>query len=165
MDISRFITFEPKSDDFDDVDELAQQKLAESLQFKLRTHVDPGIDLRAARRAQTIRTRAENGAIIIDEDDSIKLFSGGMSLQEDRKTQAVNVDDLFRPSSGIPEIQETQSGSQMIFRSISLQTMFGQQFDSSQDEAVERLISNTLRNEAIPAIQEAIAESKRKAGK
>jgi len=164
MDISSWITFDPAGGDDDDIDSVAQSRLASSLQATLRNQIDPGIDLKSARLAQSIRVQASGGQIVIDEDDQGKILTGGKQEEEDEsEAPAGNLEDLFRPGSGVPEAINNPDGStQLVFRSISAANVFGQQITQRRGEMVERITSETLRNGLVDAIEEASREAARK---
>jgi hypothetical protein len=160
MDITRFITFEPGDKALgrdEEVEQIAQGHLAKEVQQRLRNQSDPGIDLKSARRAQAIRVRAEGGQIVVDEDDQGKVLSVGGEPEKEESTQsAANLDDLFRPGSGVPEAVTRPDGSiQLVFRSIKASDLFNQQIEGRRDEMVERAISDVLRTGTVDAIEEA----------
>ena len=163
MDILRFITFEQGSkahDRVEEIDDLAQTSLAKEIQQRLRQQVDPGIDLKSARRAQAIRVRAQGGQIIVDEDDHGKVLSHSAEREkEEADQQSSNLDDLFQPGSGIPEAVSQEDGTtRLVFRSIKASDLFGQLIDSRRDERVERTISDVIQSKTLEAIEEAHRE-------
>jgi len=164
MDITGWITFDPTGGGGDDVDAIAQSRLARDLQSTLRNQIDPGIDLKSARLAQSIRAQATGGQIVIDEDDQAKLFSGGVDGDDggDEEPPAGNLDDLFKPGSGVPEAVSRPDGSmRLVFRSISAADVFGQQAAQRRSDMVERVVTDTLRNGLVDAIEDATKESAR----
>jgi len=164
MDISSWITFEPGGaaiEKSDEIDQIAQTKLAQDIQQRLRNQVDPGIDLKSARRAQAIRVQANGGQLVIDEEDQDKLFGGGVAQAEedDAQPQAGNLDDLFRPGSGVPESVTQQDGStQLVFRSIKAKDLFGSQVTARRSEMVERVVANVLQSEVVDAVEDAMGQ-------
>jgi hypothetical protein len=166
MDIRNWITFEEKAkaDERDEeIDSHAQTSLAKLIQQRLRAQIDPGIDLKAARRAQSIRATYEGGEITIDEDDQAKLLSGETEKEQDDSEQpASNLEDLFRPGSGVPESVTRPDGSTMlVFRSIKASDLFGQQIANSRSEMVEHAVTDVLRANAVDAVEEAMREVER----
>lgn len=163
MNISNWITFEPNakaSDKTDEIESIAQTRLARDIQERLRNQIDPGIDIRSARRAQAIRVQAEGGQIVIDEDDQAKLFAGGVAEEEnDAEPPASSLDDLFRPGSGVPEAQTQQDGStQLVFRSIKASDLFNQQIAGRRSEMVEHVIADVLQTGVVDAVENGIQE-------
>mgnify|MGYP000688443241 CR=1 FL=1 len=168
MNISSWISFEPGSGDekSEEIDSLAKSRLAAQIQTRLRNQVDPGIDLQSARRAQSIQAREADGQIVISEDDQAKLFSGGQEQgEDDSEPPAGNLDDLFKPGSGVPESVSNPDGStQLVFRSIKAADVFGEQTKLRRSEATEHAISDALRNGVVDAIENATDEVERMRG-
>ena len=163
MRISNWITFETNekgSDRTEEMDSIAQRDLAKEIQTRLRSQADPGIDLKSARKAQSIRVRAEGGQIIVDEDDQGKILTGGQEQDEnDAEPPASNLEDLFRPGSGVPEMVSRPDGStQLVFRSIKAADLFGQQIESRKTEMVERTVSDVFRTRLVESFDEASNE-------
>ena len=163
MDINNWITFEPDpraSEKSEEIDAIAQTKLAKSIQERLRSQVDPGIDLKSARRAQAIRVTASGGELVIDEDDQAKLFAGGVADEEnDAEPPAGNLEDLFRPGSGVPEsVTQPDGSTKLVFRSIKAADLFGQQIQADRTEMVEHVLSDVLRNNSLEAIEDSMRE-------
>jgi hypothetical protein len=165
MNITNWISFEPNekgADKDEEVDSIVHKRLAQNVQTRLRAQADPGIDLRSARRAQAIRARADGSDIVVDEDDQAKVIAGAQEPEEDTESQATNLDDLFKPGSGVPEAVSRPDGStQLVFRSIKEAGLFRQTIRGNQNDAVERTISDTLRSGTVDAFEEAFDEMSR----
>ena len=166
MNISKWITFEVDArggEKSDEVESFAQSKLAKDVQTRLRNQADPGIDLKSARRAQAIRARAEGGQIIIDEEDQAEIIHGKKEQEEsDSEPPASNLDDLFRPGSGVPEaVNQPDGTTKLVFRSIRAEDLFSQQIKGRRSEMVEQTVSNTLRTGTVEAIEEGFREMER----
>jgi len=164
MDIRNWITFEEAEDNRDEqVDAAAQASLAGLIQQRLRVQIDPGIDISSARRAQAIRASYEDGQIVINEDDQAKLFNGQREESaDDSQPPAANLDDLFRPGSGVPEsISNPDGSSTLVFRSITAANLFNEQNENSRTETVQRAISDVLRFNTVDAIEGAQREADR----
>lgn len=165
MDIRNWITFEDgRQDDQDEgIAAAAQESLAKLVQQRLRAQIDPGIDLRSARRAQSISATYADGQITIGEDDQAKVLDGqqGEDLV-DAEPPAGNLEDLFRPGSGVPESITGQDGSStLVFRSISAANLFNHQVAGNRAETIERAITDTLRSNLVESIENSMREAKR----
>ena len=163
MDINNWITFEANekgASDSEELEGLVQERLAKQIQSRLRNQVDPGIDLKSARRAQSIRAQANGGSIVIDEDDQGKVLTGSRDDEEsEAEPPATNLDDLFKPGSGVPEAVTRPDGStQLVFRSIKASDLFSQQAAARQTETVAETISDVLRTQTVEAFDEAFDE-------
>jgi len=167
MDINNWITFEAGEKgggSTEEVEGLVQERLAKQIQSRLRNQVDPGIDLKSARRAQSIRAQANGGTIVIDEDDQGKVLTGGQEQDNsESEPPATNLDDLFRPGSGVPEAVSRPDGStQLVFRSIKASDLFNEQIAGRKTEMVEMTISDVFRNRTTEAFDEAFGEAARR---
>ena len=140
-----------------DIDEEAKADLAAQIQTNLRGRIDPGIDLKSARRAQAVRATAKGGQIIIDEHDQDSVLRGGMEPQRDiSQAQAGGAADLFTMSSGVPQIETRADGTRrMVFRTIAAKDVFAQQAKKEQDRTVENTVTETVRNGVVDAFQDA----------
>ncbi len=165
MDLSKFIAFDRKPsghDNDEQVDALVQKRLAEQIQMRLRNQVDPGISLAAARRAQAIRARVEDGSIVINEEDQGNILPSGEgegSGPSEGEPAALNLDDLFMPSSGVPVASKRADGStQLVFRSIRAEDIFNEQSLKRNNELVRDTIADVLRSGTVDAIEDAMRE-------
>lgn len=168
MGFNDWIRFEPAPMALDqrvqEIDQEAKSILAEEIQTRVRGRVDPGIDLKSARRAQKIRVRAANGEIIIDEEDQDAVLRGGMAPQRDiSETRAGGVADLFTMSSGVPESVRAPDGSnKLVFRSISAEQLFAQQGQDEQNRVVQETVTETVRMGIVDAVEKATSEAEKR---
>lgn len=140
-----------------DIDEEAKADLAAQIQTRLRGRIDPGIDLKSARRAQSVRATAKGGQIIIDEHDQASVLRGGMEPQRDiSQVKAGGAADLFQMSSGIPQIELGHDGARrMVFRTIAAEDVFAKQEQKEQERTVEQTVTETVRDELVNSFQDA----------
>jgi hypothetical protein len=145
----------------EEVEERVRSKLAAQIQERLRTRLDPGIDLRSAKRAQAVRSVADGNRIVITGDDE--------DAKETSSIEANSVDDLFKLSSGVPEVYTDEFGTtQMVFRSIKMSSLLEVTQDD-QDKTVDQIVTDVLQLGMVDAIEDAMkdvestypAESKR----
>lgn len=141
----------------EEIDQEAKSSLANQIQSRVRGRVDPGIDLKSARRAQKIRVKENDGNIIIDEEDQSSVLNGGAAPQRDiSETRAGGIADLFSMSSGVPEIARAPDGSnRMVFREIAAEQLFAQQGQDEQDRVVEETVTETVRMGIVSAFDDA----------
>lgn len=140
-----------------EIDEEAKNVLAGEIQTRVRGRVDPGIDLKSARRAQKIRAQASGGQIIIDEEDQAAVLRGGSAPQRDiSEARAGGMADLFTMSSGVPDMARAQDGSnQMVFRTIAAKDLFAKQEQDEQNRVVQNTVTDTIRSGIVDAFDEA----------
>lgn len=140
-----------------EIDQEAKTTLANQIQSRVRGRVDPGIDLKSARRAQKIRVQAKDGSIVIDEEDQSAVLSGGTAPQRDiSETRAGGIADLFSMSSGVPEVTRAPDGSnRMVFREIAAEQLFAQQGQDEQNRVVEETVTETVRMGIVGAFDDA----------
>ena len=143
---------------FDEVDALAKDELAEKIQSRLRTQVDPGLDIKAAGRAQRIRVRSEKGQIIIDENDQLAVLTGGMSgrKQEEQKQKRSTLLSLFEPSDGVPiPVVGPDGRREFAFRVVKEEQLFKTASDA-RDQMAEEIVTETLQGGIVDAYERAI---------
>lgn len=112
-----------------EVDQLLKEGLAAQIQEKLRSRLDPGIDLRGAQAAQAVRSHADGGRIVIDQkgqDEVLAAADPGRRVRAGSQVNVTDLDDLFVLSSGVPEIEVGADGSRrMVFRRVSQASVQG----------------------------------------
>lgn len=142
----------------DEVDEKMRERLAGTIQERLRARFDPGIDLGSNQTerprvrvdaAQIVITRENDNAVLSDQPQG-NAEDGGDGGDEDG---AGHQDDLFELGTGIPR----WSGGKMTFRTITLDSLFGvTQYE--QDSAVEQIVTHTLQQGIVDATDGASEE-------
>jgi hypothetical protein len=147
-----------------EIDTEAKEKLASEIQTRIRGRVDPGIDLKSARRAQRVRAMEKGGSIVIDEHDQDAVLRGGMAPQRDiSQARAGSVADLFTMGTGVPQVEEAPDGTRrMVFRTIDENQLFAAQEQKEQDRAVQETVTETLRMGIVDAVEEAAAAVERR---
>jgi hypothetical protein len=147
-----------------EVDAQARETLARDLQTRLRGRIDPGISAAAAVRAQAIRVQSEGDRLVIDQEDqgAVLAASAGM-VAGDNGQEASSIEQLFELSSGIPSaVQEQDGGTRLIFRTITLESLLGDQRVNERDLLVEQTTTETLRSGIVGAIEEAVTDVARR---
>jgi hypothetical protein len=148
-----------------EIDEEAKTGLAAEIQTRVRGRIDPGIDLKSARRAQKVRVKAEGGNIVIDEmdQDAVLRQQGNQPQRDISEARAGGVADLFTMSSGVPEAVRAPDGSnRMVFRSVHAEQLFGQQEQDEQNRVVEQTVTETVRAGIVNAFEKATGEVERR---
>ncbi|MFQ5351812.1 MAG: hypothetical protein ACE5D3_01925 [Candidatus Binatia bacterium] len=140
-----------------EVTDLARERLARSVQMRLRGSVDFGVDRRAAQRAQAIRVAAEGERLVIREEDQAAVL-GAAAGSASNSHEPETIDDLFEPSSGVPKL----SNGSLLFRTVSAKSMFGVQRQKQMDDGVERTVTDTLRAGIVDAFEESFDEVARR---
>lgn len=144
----------------DEVESGALRRLAEELQPVIRNHVDPGVDVKDAARAQAVRVRAEEGQIIIDEDDHAAVLTGGHQFDKPARKDS-SVMDLFAPSTGYPSVTGRGGKVHLSFREIDEKDVF-RVSEEEEVDAIHRTVTDKLRMGLVDAIEGAITEVKRR---
>lgn len=147
-------------DRFEDVDAEAKRTLASAIEQRIKTRVDPGVDLNAAQRAQSITARQEDGQIVIDEDDRAGVLRGSPSVS--KPSSRTDLDDLFQMSSGVPTVGQDAAGNRkLIFRAVDESKLFNLG-TSEQDETVEVAVTDALRMGIVDAFEGAVTTVNRR---
>ena len=147
-----------------EIDKEAKEKLASEIQARVRGRVDPGIDLKDARRAQRIRVVENGGSIVIDEHDQDAVLRGGMAPQQDiSQASAGGVASLFTMGTGVPEVDRAPDGTRRLaFRTVNESELFAAQEQKEQDRSVQETVTETLRMGIVDAVEDAVATVERR---
>lgn len=144
-------------DHADEWAQLAHEKLAQRLQTSLRSRVDPGINAEDANRAQAVRVKAEGNRLVISEESQGKVLQAAAATVAPARPGA-SLDDLFTSSLGPPEIIDIDGGGQGVaFRVLKEDQVFNT-VQADRDDAVERVMTDTLRAGIVEAYEEAAGE-------
>lgn len=162
-----WIYFAPKPqasvDRWDEVDAAAREKLARDLQTRLRGRLDPGIGAAAAQRAQAVRVQSEGDRLVIDQADQGDVLGASSEMVAAVGEEVKSVDQLFELGSGVPSAVQGPGGeTKMVFRTVSLETLFGEQKQDEQDLVVEQTTTDVLRGGIVDAYEEAMNDVARR---
>jgi len=164
MKIGDFISIEPAPSaalsNPDEVDVSAREDLARRVQLSLRGKIDTGLQA----PSRQVRVAAEGNRLVIDEEDPAGvLAAAGEQVREEDQSTVHSVDELFELGSGVPSTRQADDGSiQLVFRTISLDDIFGEHRQEQQDLAVEQTVTETLRTSIVDAYEEAAATVERR---
>lgn len=147
-----------------EVNDHARQTLARDLQTRLRGRIDPGIGIQGALRAQAVRVSADGDRLVIDQEDqgAVLAASSGM-VDNDNGQEATSVEQLFEQGAGIPAATQDASGeTKLVFRTITLESLLGNQRQNDQDLMVEQTTTEALRSGIVGAFEDASNEVSRR---
>lgn len=152
----------------EEVESALKSKLASKVQERLRSRISPGLNADEAVRAGSIRAQASAGGIVIDEDDQAKLLAQATGQVAEKRgskelapSEAMDVNDLFRQSDGVPKIVQRGDGSKTVaFRTIDVNRLFGEQIDM-RDQQVQKVVTDTLQGGIVDSFEESIEEIER----
>jgi hypothetical protein len=131
----------------EEVDQDMKGELASQIQDRVRNQIDPGIDLRSARRVHSVRSVAEGGRIVISERKDV-------GAPQDGEAKQGGIEDLFTISSGIPKVM----GNQLVFNSIKESELFVHKTQEDQDLSVEHVVTETIRMGLVDAHTKAVQD-------
>ena len=144
-----------------EVEEKATTALAEHVQTALRTHLDPGIDLRAAQRVSGIRAAAEGNRIVITEGDA--LANAGVKEAEKaatpigRRSSSASIESLFTMSSGVPEVDQSGGGEGVVFRRLREEALFGE--EQVEEEVVRGAVQSSVQQHLVDSFEGAMHQA------
>jgi hypothetical protein len=144
----------------DEIESLARDRIAERLQTRLRSTLDPGVDLRAAVQTQTLRVVPDGERFVARQEDQGKVLlpaTQSGSSGDDDPNDVTNVEQLFQMSSGVPSVVD----GRLVYRTISPSVLFGNHREAAQAQVIEQTVTATLRDEVVDAYEEAIADVSR----
>lgn len=164
-----WVFFEPSSmsalDQFDEVDEAARGILARETEVRLRGKLDPGADLKNAHRSQAVRVQSEGGRLVISSEDPGEVLQAAAESSRGgaADNEAAGIEGLFEMSSGIPSVRQGADGkTQLVFKTISMENLFGAQKQVQQDARVEETVTEVVRAGIVDAYDESIKETTRR---
>ena len=158
MGFNDWIQFDPAPmaalENEEEVSELAMGTLAKEVQQRLRSTLDPGINLQSAVRAQSVRVTAEGDQLVIDQEDQADVLGGAPKEAEEEGSdlEVTNVEQLFEMGSGVPKVVN----GKLTYRTVSTETLFGDQKRQEQERVVEQTTVDVLRTGLVDAYEDAI---------
>lgn len=140
-------------DRFDEVDAAARERLAKDLQTRLRSTIDPGVNLKSAMRAQAVRVASEGDRLVIDSHDQAEVLGASADMVDDDQddNEVTNVEQLFELGSGVPTVVD----GKLTYRTISPEALFGNLKSADTSRVVEQTTTETLRMGIADAFDEA----------
>lgn len=157
MGFNDLLNIEPVSssvfEHMDEIESEARSRLATRMQTSLRSVVDPGVNLRDAVRAQTIKVIPEGERFAVRrEDQGNVLDGGGVPEPEEDPNEIANVDQLFELGSGVPTAKANGS---LVYRTVSPEVLFGEQRRAHREQIIEQAVANSLTGDLIESYDEA----------
>lgn len=142
----------------EEIDALAKEKLSQKIQERLRGTFDDGRVGPEARRAQSIRVKAEGSRLVISEEAADEVLRGNAPRDPTTK-QKSGVESLFQMSSGVPDFETMPDGTiRTVFRRISADSLFEAGEQETQDERVKSSISSTVQGHLVDAYEDAASD-------
>lgn len=144
-------------DRLEDVDANARRRIAERLQTRLRSTVDPGVSLKSAMAAQSIHVSPQGDEFVIDQEDQANIIKPPAAQSRSGSgdpNQVENVDELFEMGSGVPAMRD----GKLVYRTISPAALFGEFRKEAFTQQFEQTVTATLRDEMLDAYEEALDE-------
>lgn len=146
----------------EEIDLLMKERLATDIQRNLRGRVDPGVDLKSALQAQSVRVRSSGGQIIIDEHDQAAVLTGGQSNIPGAPASQ-GIESLFKLGTGIPTIETGAGGERRLaFRTVDAKKMFTEMAEAGRDTMVEGTVEESLRMNMVDAFEESFDTVRRR---
>jgi hypothetical protein len=130
----------------DEVDDKLRAELAKRIQQRVKNRMDPGIDVRDAKRFSAIRAKEEAGRIILTDKDETNPYS-----EDDGEG---GVEDLFTMGSGIPKVVN----GKLEFRTMSPTNIFVRRSQETQDQQVRDIVSNTVQTGIVDDYSKAVQD-------
>ncbi len=160
MGFSDLFMIEPTAmslDRLDEVDEIARDRIASRMQLRLRSIIDPGVDLQEAVRAQGVRVDAKGDEFSVHHEDQAQIIkpateSGGGGGSD--PNEVTNVEQLFEMSSGVPSM----SNGKLVYRTISPSVLFGAQKQAAREQLIDQTVETAIRDELVDSFDEALQE-------
>lgn len=156
-----------KSAPFDkhkEVTKLVEDKLAADIQRSLRTRIDPGLNKKSGASAEAIKVKADDGQIIIETESLGEILQATSQMahgSKNKELEAGSVQDLFKSSSGVPQMQTGADGKEkLVYRRIQLEKIFTEQKQQAQDDMIKQTVENTVSTNLGRSYDEAFKEVK-----
>ncbi len=139
---------------------LVRERLSKDIERQVKGSLDPGVDPKRAIELNALNVKVEGSTFVIKTDDSMKAlaFAEGSVKDGTGPSEARSVESLFEMSSGVPEVRD----GKLVYKTISLEALFGAHEQRQQDEQVQRIVEDTIREKLPDAYDEAFAEVKRR---
>ena len=147
-------------DHVQELEDLARARLASSIERRVKTTLDPGVDPKKAAELSTLKVTSEGKDFVIKTDDSMEALNFGEASVKEAPppVNARSIDDLFTLSSGVPEVVD----GKLVYKTVSMDTLFGSQTKSIQEGQVQHIVKDVIQSELPDAYDEAFAEIERR---
>lgn len=147
------------------VDNLAKDRLASRIQARVKATVDNVVSRDAALAGGSIVAKNDGGRIVIRSDDAAEVLRQSSEAAfgpsgDGSGDNAETPDDLFEQSSGIPRFSGDGSG-QLLFRTISVDSIMRRQAAEQRDQAVERTVTDAVRMGIVDDFDDSVKDVKR----
>lgn len=129
-----------------EIDKATRADLAEQIQTRVRSNIDPGVDLRGTKKVHAVRAKEDAGRIVISDE-------GGKN-EAAKEDGEGGIEDLFNMGSGVPEF----IGGRMVFRTIKDDKLWTRKSQDEQDQSVRHTVEDTLRMGIVDANTKAVKD-------
>lgn len=158
FDLKKSAPFEKQ----DEVLELVEKGLAKDVERAVRSRIDPGIDKKSATAAEAIKVKGEGGQLTIYAESHAEVLqatSKMVSKSENSDLDAGSLDELFKPSSGVPGMERGADGKEkLVYRRIKLEKVFAEQKEQAQQQTIKQTVENTVSTQIGTRYEEALKE-------
>ncbi len=162
-----FVTMKPHVSltRYNEVDEQFQRNLGQRIETDVRNRLDPGVTFRGHRRAQSVKVELTDvGNLRIRSDRPEKAV-----LKPDRGSEPGKpvldredtVNDLFKPSSGVPMVVTANGVRRAAFRTVRDVDLFGRA-QEQQDAEVKRIVDHAVQVNAVDMMTQGIRDVERR---
>lgn len=153
-------------DKHEEVGELVNEKLAKDIERQVKNKVDPGIHRKGAARAEAVRVKAEGNRFVISSESQGDILNASSKMAKapaPKGLDAASVEELFEPSSGVPETQRRADGTTgLVYRRIELAAVFREQQEKAQLYDAEQAVTNAIKHNLGKRFEEAFEEVDRR---
>lgn len=162
-----FITMKPhvSTTRYNEVEEQFRRNLGRRIERDVRNRMDPGINFRGHQLANSVKvTLSDTGSLHIRSDQPEKAV-----LRPDREAKPGRpvldrpdtVDDLFKQSSGVPQVITSHGVQRIAFRTVRDVDLFGRP-QEQQDADIKRIVDNAVQVNTVDMMEEGIRDVERR---
>ena len=155
-------TAEPMAavDHYDEFQDMVRERLDRDIEERAKATLDPGIDPKRASQVASLKVKSEGSRFVIKTDDSAAAlaFAEAGVKEAPPSNEAGSVEELFEMSSGVPQIKD----GKLIYKTVSMDSLFGSQSEEAQNQQLESVVEDTIRNKLPDAYTEAFSAVARK---
>lgn len=163
-----YISMRPHVSDtrYDEVEGDFKRRVGRRIQEGVRTRLDPGLSFRGHQAAQAVQVNlSDSGQLEIKSTDPgknvLKPDPDESSKSAEVMDRSDTVNDLFTPSSGVPEVVEIEGQLRVAFRTVRETDLFARE-QEEQDAEIKRIVDNTVQMATVDAMDEAIKDVERR---
>ena len=152
----------------DEIQEEFRQRMATRIGRNIRTRLDPGVNFERQQRITSVEARAtDTGQILIKDNRPGNEVLKSTPTPSEPENAPVSqrrdsVEDLFKVSSGVPEVVSGPNGeSRLAFRVIREKDFFNRA-QEEQDGQIKRIVDSSIEQAFVDEMEGAIEETERR---